>query len=279
MVDLRIQGGATFGGGMKGVFVILLCLLSVGCREVAQSSADGEKGELIGPILGDVPVVDYGASGHNRRVDVLNLKIEGEVVEYFLSWESVGHDWGEVERMLEERDRPVALKVWATPETRFSLVGSRIEEALKAGISRVDLVVKREGNGKPVWILPVDVPMMGESRGEICLMTVMMGKDGEVSTRNELGVVERFANLNTLSQRLDLHRSVAEVSKSQSILAFYVSDEVDYGRFCEVFSCLRAKIDYVRMVCHEEFERPVKPIVTPRKPAAPRPPSPGIPIY
>ena len=264
--------------------MIVLCLLSVSCREVKHSSADLDEGDLIGLILEDVPVVTYGAPANYQGETILNLKIERGVIDYFWNSESVGKNWGQVAEILQERGEvgSVALRVSATSETKFSVVRSRIKQALGGGVgvSRVDLVVKRDVDGKPDWVLPVDGPMMGKFRDGIFLITIRLEGDGEILTWNESGVVVGFANLNELSQRLALLVSAAEVtkskskSKSKSLLAFQVSEEVGFGRFCEVFSCLRQSIDYVGMQDLNPDSKPLAPRraspAIQRKPSGPR---------
>lgn len=243
---------------MKEAVAMVLCLVVFGCGEERKIQAMLDECEMIAPISTNVPKVDASICRCGSHGDVLNLKMDGGRAELFWNWEPLAEGATSITEVLKERTGVLAvtLRVWAAPGTSFSEVRGRIKEALLAGVSKVELAVKHGGNGTSISLLPIDIPVMGgDLRMELCGLMMRLQSDGGFLIRDESGTDEFRYSREVLSLRLDLWRSVAEMSQAELVVNLAVDCGVKHGMLCEVLSILRQQVGYVFLV---EYEREVK---------------------
>lgn len=265
---------------MKCVVAIMLSFLSVSCRDDPTSTTASEEGERITPISDNIPAVEYCFS-RGRHGDVLNLRINEGKLAYFWNWEPLGKESGDISEILDLRRGILAVtfRVWAMPETEFSMVRRKIKEALAAGVSGVELAVKNRFGGSSAGVLSIDVPLMGEGlRSALCGLVVRLNSDGQVSMQDEAGVAEFLEEPDELWQRIEMFKSVADTSETEMVINLAVDGPVGIGKFCEVLSILRQYSDYVFLL---DYEREIEVPTLRKIPVRPIAPSsfPSIPKY
>lgn len=165
-------------------------------------------------ILVEVPVVSHQWESTPRVYNVIDLKVLENSEQWFWNRQEVEVSSivdGDILKAIQD-GKSVVLRVWASPEVRYGKVRGLIKSALQAGVSQVDLVMKNETG--VFGALKVDL-LTGRGQPEWLPIIFYVEDNGWISMKNESGMLEYLFG-NALSRRLQLHRSVADLSSVKS---------------------------------------------------------------
>lgn len=238
--------------------------------------------EFLTQILVEVPVVSHQWESTPRVYSVIDLKVLENSEQWFWNRQKVEVTSivdGDIFEAIQD-GKSVVLRGWASPEVRYGKVGGLIKPALQAGVSQVDLVMKNEIG--VFGALKVDLPM-GKGQQEWMPILFSVDDKGWILMKNESGMQEYLFG-NALFQRLQRHRSVADLSSVKSRVFLRGSGDLSYGEFVEVLMKIREAIEIVHLMDLEEDEnldplldRALIPSEIRRKPAPPN--GPTLPKY